>query len=402
MAAGDKYSRTEPPTPKRRREAREEGRVARSPEIGGWLAVLVGSLLLPWLFSTARSRVLDVTGSAVNVMAHPTAGGALAVLGGGLQQFFLYVVAAGGAFMAIGVVASLAQVGRAASLKAARPRLSRLNPKDGFARLFSPKAGWEVAKELLKLGLLAVLGYSSLKGLIMSVGGKAPVSLAPVLGYAGSSMLTMMRTVAIIGLGLGLADYAVQRHRLNTSLKMTKQEVKDERRQQEGDPMVKVRLRRHQYAIARSRIMAAVKTADVVVTNPTHFAVALQYDPRRGGAPRVVAKGVDLLAARIREEAARQGVPVVEDPPLARYLHAVCEVEQQVPVAVYVAVARLIAFVYSLSPAARAIGVHRRPWSLVPEVDPASVRRRGAAVPRAPAAAIGVPGGSMSRETVGR
>lgn len=370
MATGDRYARTEPPTPKRRKEAREEGQVARSPEISGWLAVFAASLFLPWLFSLAKSRVFDVTTGAVSVMQHPTVPGAFSVLESGLLQFVEYAAIAGSVFLAIGLLASVAQVGRAASVKAARPRFTRISPKTGFKRLFSPQLVWDLAKQVLKLGLLAVIAYYSLHTIVMTVGDKSPVTLGPVLGYVASSLVDFVRTVALVGLALGLADYGYHRHRLNQQLKMTRQEVRDERKQQEGDPLVKSRLRRQQYAIARSKVIAAVKTADVVVTNPTHFAVAVQYDPSRGGAPRVVAKGVDNLALRIKEEAAAHAVPIVEDPPLARYLHATCDIEQQIPVAVYVAVARLIAFVYSLSPAMRGIGVHRRPYSVVPELDP--------------------------------
>lgn len=370
MPGGDKYSRTEAPTPKRRKEAREEGQVARSPEVNGWLAILASSMLLPWFLSLARERVYGVTSAAVGVMQHPSVAGDVAVLQRGLAQFLEYAAIVGAVLMAVGLVASVAQVGRAASIKAARPRFSRISPKTGLKRLFSSQAGWELAKQLLKLALLAGIAYYSLRTIVMTVGDKQPVSLAPVLSYLGSSLITFVRTVALVGLGLGLADYGFQRHRMNQQLKMTKQEVKDERRQQEGDPAVKGRIRRQQYVIARSKVIAAVKTSDVVVTNPTHFAVALQYDPRRGGAPRVVAKGMDSLALRIREEAGRCSVPVVEDPPLARYLHATCDIDQQVPVAVYVAVARLIAFVYSLTPQMRSVEVHKRPYSVVPEIDP--------------------------------
>jgi flagellar biosynthesis protein FlhB len=370
MPAGDRYARTEPPTPKRRKEAREEGRVARSPEISGWLAVLAATLLLPWLFSLARNRVFGVTTGAVSVMQHPSVPGALTVLERGLVQFVEYAAIAGSAFLAIGLLVSVAQVGRAASVKAARPRFTRISPKTGIKRLFSSQTLWELLKQVVKLGLLAVIAYYSLHTIAMTVGAKSPATLGPVLSYVASSLVVFVRIVASTGLALGLADYGYHRHKLNQQLKMTKQEVRDERKQQEGDPIVKSRLRRQQYAIARSRVLAAVKTADVVVTNPTHFAVALQYDPSRGGAPRVVAKGVDSLALRIKEEATVHAVPVVEDPPLARYLHATCDIDQQIPVAVYVAVARLIAFVYSLNPAMRGIGVHRRPHSVVPELDP--------------------------------
>lgn len=370
MAAGDKHARTEAPTPKRKKEAREKGQVARSPEVGGWIAMLAATMLLPWFFSLAKTRVFEVTSSATGVMQHPTVGGALGVLEGGLRQFLDFAAISGGIFMAIGVVAGFAQVGRAASFKAARPKFSSISPKQGFQRLFSPQAGWELGKQLLRLLVLAVLAYFSLRTIVMTIGSKSPASLGPELAYLASSVISFVRTVSLIGFVLGLADYGVKRHKTQTQLKMTKQEVKDERRQQEGSPEVKGRIRRQQYAIARSKLIAAVRTADVVVANPTHFSVALQYDPSRGASPRVVAKGADGLAFRIREEAARHAVPVVEDPPLARYLYATCDIEQHIPPAVYLAVARLIAFVYSLTPAMRALEVHRRPYSVVPEIDP--------------------------------
>lgn len=370
MAAGDRWARTEPPTPKRKKQAREEGQVARSPEIGAWAVVLAASLFAPAVLSFARTRVLGVASSAFGVASHPSVKGALGVLGSGVRQFIVYIAVVGGAVMAVALLVGVAQVGKAASAKAARPRVSRLSPKNGFQRLFSPRIGWELAKQVLKLSVLVAVGYFSLHALALEVAGTTPASITPLVDYAGSSLLGFVRTVAVLGLALGAADYGVQRHRMNQSLKMTKQEVRDERKQQEGDPTVRAQLRRRQFVIARSRMIAAVKTADVVVANPTHVAVALQYDPQRSGVPRVVAKGIDTLAQRIREEAARVGVPVVEDPPLARYLHATCPVGDDIPAEIYVAVAQLIAFVYSLKPAVRGAGVHRPPHSVVPEIEP--------------------------------
>jgi flagellar biosynthetic protein FlhB len=163
---------------------------------------------------------------------------------------------------------------------------------------------------------------------------------------------------------------------------MTKQEVRDEHKQHEGDPHMRAHVRRRQYSIARSRTIAAVRTADVVVTNPTHYAVALQYDPARTNAPRLVAKGTDFLAERMKEEALRAGVPLVEDPPLARYLHATCEVDDMVPEEIYLAVAQLLAFVYRMPASLRGVGVRTRPHSAVPKTDDdgplrAGRRRRG-------------------------
>ncbi|MHB1585316.1 MAG: EscU/YscU/HrcU family type III secretion system export apparatus switch protein [Acidimicrobiales bacterium] len=366
MAASDKHSRTEAPTPKRKGEARKEGRVARSPDVGGWVAILVATVVVPWLFSSTERRVLAVTGQARQVMSHPTVPGALAVVGPALLDVLTIVVPVALVFMAAGVLANIAQVGFGFATKAARPRLDRISPAAGVKRLASPNTVWEVVKQVLKLGILSGLGYQVFSDLTHHLAVASPVGLAPVLGFTASTLAGFVRSLAAVGLALGIADYAIQRHRLQTGLKMTKNEVKDERRQSEGDPAMRAQLRKRQYAIARSRMMAAVKTADVVVTNPTHFAVALRYESGGSSAPRVVAKGVDVVAARIRQEAATHRVPVVEDPPLSRYLFAVCEVGQPIPAEIYLVVARVLAFVYSLPASWRGVGVHRRPPSNLP------------------------------------
>ena len=383
MAAGDRWARTEPPTEKRRKRARDEGQVARSKEIGAWVAILGGSLLAPFILSEARSRVIGVTTNAAEVASHPTTTGALDVVGSALGQFVSFVALIGGVFMAIALVVGIAQVGKNVSFKAARPRFSRMNPVAGLKNLFSPRAGWELGKQVLKLLVLGVLGYFSLHSLMLTVASKSPVTLAPLLDYAATSILGFVRTAAVLGLALGAVDYGIQRHRHNQSLKMTKQEVRDERKEQTGDPYVRAHMRRRQYSIARSRTIASVRTADVVVTNPTHVAVALQYDPARANAPRLVAKGTDFLAQRMKEEAARCGIPLVEDPPLARYLHATCEVDDVVPEEIYLAVAQLLAFVYRMPKSLRGVGVRSRPHSAVPKTGEAGHsrvgrRRRGA------------------------
>lgn len=372
MPASDRHSRTEPPTPKRKREARQEGRVARSPDVSGWVAILAATVVVPWLFSSAEQRVLAATGAARDVMSHPTVAGALALVGPALLDVLSVVVPVALVFMAVGVLVNVAQVGFGFAAKSARPRLNRISPAAGVKRLVSPNTLWEVLKQLLKLGILSALGYQVFASLTRHLSGASPVGLAPVLGFTESSLVGFVRSLAAVGLALGVADYAIQRHRLQSALKMTKQEVKDERRQSEGDPAMRAELRRRQYSIARSRMMAAVRTADVVVTNPTHFAVALRYETGGRSAPRVVAKGVDGVAIRIREEAARHRVPVVEDPPLSRYLYAVCEVDQQIPAEIYLVVARVLAFVYSLPAPWRGVGVHRRPHSALP-TDPAAL-----------------------------
>ena len=377
MAAGDRWARTEPPTEKRKKKAREDGQVARSPDVGAWAAMLAGSLLAPFILSEARVRVLGITSNVIRVASHPTSAGALDVVGSALGQFLSYVAVIGGAFMAVALAVGVLQVGRSFSVKAARPRFSRVNPVTGLKSRFSTQTLWELVKQVLKLAILGMLGFFSLHSLMLTVASKSPVTLAPLLDYAGSSILGFVRTAAVLGIALGAADYAFRRHRHNQSLKMTKQEVRDEHRQHTGDPHMRAHMRRRQYSIARSRTIASVRTADVVVTNPTHVAVALQYDPARANAPRLVAKGTDFLAQRMKEEAARCGIPLVEDPPLARYLHATCEVDDVVPEEIYLAVAQLLAFVYRMPKSLRGVGVRSRPHSAVPKTGEAGYSRAG-------------------------
>jgi flagellar biosynthetic protein FlhB len=356
--------RTEKPTAKRKREARREGTIARSPEVASWLSILVVVSVLPWALHGATERVTAVVGEASQVMARPTAAGALAVMEAGLSQALDIVLPVVGLLGVLALVANVAQVGFVVATKAAAPTWSRLNPIAGLRKLFSPQTLWQLVKELGKLALVGLLAYQAIAAMVHRIVGAPPAGLGPVVAYAGGVLVGLVREVAVGGLVLAVGDYAFQRRRVGKQLKMTKEEVKEERRQSEGSPEVKRAQRRKAMSLSRMRMMAAVAGADVVVTNPTHYAVALRYEPETGLAPRVVAKGADLLALRIRDEAARHQVPVVEDPPLARAVYAACEVDGVVPRELYVAVARLLAFVFTLPVAARGAGVvHRRPVS---------------------------------------
>lgn len=366
MAGGDKHSRTEDPTPKRKKEARKEGRVAKSPDVAGWAAVVLACSILPWFFGLAERHVLGVVGQAVRVGTAPSPHAALAVMESGLKTVLVTMIPIGAIFALLAIVANLAQTGRTFSFKAARPKLSHISPKSGIQRMFSPNTGVQLLKQVVKLVVLIGASYQILASLIHELAGKHPVSLVPVIAATASSVLGFVRIIAAAGLAIGIADYIYQRRKLKEGMKMTKQEVKEENKSSEGDPYVKGEVKKRMYTLARSTIIAAVRNADVVVTNPTHYAVALRYESGRGGAPRVVAKGADLLATRIRTEATTYSVPVVEDPPLARYLYAICEVDQPIPAEIYFAVARLLAFVYSLPAVVRNVGVHHPVPSDVP------------------------------------
>jgi flagellar biosynthesis protein FlhB len=356
----DKSQRTEKPTPKHRKESREKGKVARSSELGPWASLLAVVLLLPRLAGLAASRVSSFLRSVMDAMAHPNTSAAMSVLAKGLETAALAALPIVLLCTGIGVLSSFAQVGLRFTPKALTPQFSRISPRTGFKKVFSSQGVWSLGKTLMKLGILAGLGYVLLHQLMGSVLGGATLPLSTTLGIAGSTTSTIMRNIGVVALLVAAGDYAFQRRSYQQGLRMTKQEVKDENRRNDGSPEVRRALRSKARQLSRLRMMAAVASADVVVTNPTHFAVAIAYDRKKDRAPRVVAKGADIVAARIRSRAAEHGVPVVENPVLARTLHASCQVDDVVPAALYAAVARLLAFVYSLSPTAKMLGdVHR-------------------------------------------
>ncbi|HUO48986.1 MAG TPA: EscU/YscU/HrcU family type III secretion system export apparatus switch protein [Acidimicrobiales bacterium] len=356
--------RTEKPTPKRKKEARRKGQVAKSPDVSGWLVVLVASMVVPALVHAGETRMVGLWNQAGDVMADPSSAGALAVMGAGFTDMFALVLPTVGIMAVVGVLANVAQVGFAFSTQAAKPQFSRINPVSGFKRLFSSSSAWELLKQLLKLGALVGLAYQAVTHLARQTVMSGAIGLGPVLGVVGPSILGLVRATAAIGLVLAVADWGFKKHKLNKTLKMSKHEIKEEAKQQEGDPVIKRAVRRKMLTMSRMRMMAAIAGADVVVTNPTHYAVALRYEPGASMAPRVVAKGADAVAARIREEAKRCNVPIVEDPPLARAIYGSCELDAQIPRELFVAVARLLAFVFTLPPVVRRSGAtHRRPAS---------------------------------------
>src|SRR5579884_975526 len=362
MAFGDKEQKTEKPTAKRKRESRKKGQVSRSPDLAGWVTMLAATVLIPMLIRSGGSKLGALTAQSQAVMANPTPQGAIHVLDSGLADMMTLLLPVLGALAALTVVVNVAQVGFVVATEAAKPQFTRLNPFKGIKRLFSIGTVVDLVKQMAKLTLLIALAYRTISGITKAVAPAQPVGMAPVISFAGSSLTGLMRDVAIGGLVLSVGDYALRRRRTMRAMRMTKQEVRDEFRNMEGDPTVKRAIRRKQRMLSRARMMAAVMGADVVVTNPTHFAVALRYEPGKGAAPRVVAKGMDELALRIRSIAKEHGVPVVEDPPLARAVYAACEVDAFIPKELYMAVARLLAFVFTLPAVVRRSGaMNRRP-----------------------------------------
>jgi flagellar biosynthetic protein FlhB len=336
--------RTERATPKKLKESRKEGRVARTQELGAWTSVLLVAVTLHTLAGRGLGSVRALMLQSFTLTASAHTSEAVIMFRHAVVIMFVMTVCIGGAVLVVGVAAATAQGGLFFATKSLKPQWSRLNPLQGAKRLFGPHALWEGAKMLVKSSVVGLFVWHSVHGLMPVVGGLMPIPVA--IQYATAAATGLMRDIAVAGLAAAAVDYAVQRRRTGKQVRMTKKEVRDEHRQSEGDPLVRSALRSKQLAAARGRMMAAVPEADVVLVNPTHVAVALKYEPGVG-TPRVVAKGAGVVATRIREAAEKARVALVEDVPLARALHASCEVGQEIPPELYHAVAQVLAFVLS-------------------------------------------------------
>jgi flagellar biosynthetic protein FlhB len=339
--------KTEQPTAKRKREARRDGNLARSQEVVVWAQMLAAGVLLPVCINLGIRSLRQLMTQVGVLVTRPDADAALRLLGTGLTGGLLAIAPLGLGMVAVGLIGNFAQTGFAFSGKALRPKFDRISPAKGLKRLLSPHSAWEAAKAALKLAVLAAVAWPGIARLGTALGTGGQVPSGQVVGAVASATLALIRSTALAGLGLAAVDYGFQRRRVRKGMMMTRQEVKEEYRQSEGDPMTRSRIRQRQVEMSRNRMMAAVAVSSVVVVNPTHIAVALEYRPELG-APRVVAKGQGFIAARIREEAEKHNVPIVRDVPLARTLHSACKLGQAIPADLYEAVARLLAFVFSL------------------------------------------------------
>jgi flagellar biosynthetic protein FlhB len=362
--SSDKASKTEKATPKKVKDSRKKGQVGKSPEVSSWITTFAMTLLLPWTFSRARDLLYRIAAQMGELIEEPEAARALALWGEAMRGALIAVAPMALALMALGVLANLAQVGMVLSPQALKPKFKQLNPLPGIKRMFGARSAWMACKEVIKLVLLGAVAYQSLSGFIPLLVNPGGLALATVLTSVADAALSFLRNAAGLGLLLAAADYAMQKRQHLKELKMSKQDIKDEFKQADGDPQMKGMIRERQMRMSRNRMMADIATADVVLVNPTHVAVALRYDPL-GGAPRVVAKGSGVIAAKIRERADEHRVPMVRDVPLARALHASCEIGDEIPAEMYAAVARVLAFIFSLKARGVAAGTHEvRPLAL--------------------------------------
>lgn len=364
-------AKTEKPTPKKLKEARKEGQVARTPELGAWAAMLLVGILLNTLVGHGAEAIRELMVRATMLAEEPTPKQALELFHDGAMTALIMSVVLGAGVLLVAVLGAASQGGIHLATKVLKPKWSRLNPLEGAKRLFGPQALWEGVKVLIKSAVVSLLVWRAIKNLMPLLGGIIPMSTA--LEIVATQVTVLIRDVAVAGLVMAAADYGMKRRQIGKQVRMTKHEVKQEHKQSEGDPLVKNAIRSRQLATARNRMMADVPQADVILINPTHVAVALGYDPDRG-APRVLALGAGVIAAKIREKAREARVPLVEDVALARALYSSCKVGQEIPAELYSAVAQVLAFVISRRNHGTSGGQHRSPRG---ETELAKVPRAG-------------------------
>jgi flagellar biosynthetic protein FlhB len=344
---GDK---TEPGTGYRRSEARKKGKVARSADVAA-AAVLLTGLLALWSAGPAVAEALmQVFRDTLGGLGRPDldCASARALLVDTMFRAIVPVAPAMVGMAAVGVAASFMQVGFVVTNEAVTPDLNRLDPVSGAQRLFSVRSAAGMGISLLKIAVILAVGWITIQAYVPQLthlGASTPRGIARTL--ADAAMDVALRT-ALLLCAIAVIDYLYQRWQYERDLRMSKQEIKEENRMLEGDPEVQSRVRRAQLALSRSRMMHDVKKADVVVRNPTHFAVALKYDPEQSAAPVVLAKGAGHVAQRIVEMARRHRVPDVHDAPLARALYKSVGVGAAIPPNLYRAVARLLVHIYRL------------------------------------------------------
>ncbi|MCM1105671.1 MAG: flagellar biosynthesis protein FlhB [Blautia sp.] len=350
---GEGGEKTEPATAKKLKDAREEGKVAKSKELDSAFSLIVLFLCLRIFISYVSGNLLNLFSFVYGNMAdfvlinesNLNSHAVSSVLFEAIIQWMLTVLP----FFAFGVVVaflvSIVQVGWKVSAKPMQPKLSKFNPINGFKRIFSKDTLFELVKSILKVAIIIYIAYTSIRDDANRLFILYELSVRQAVALVGSIILDVGLKISLVYLVIGIADYTYQKWKFNDEMKMTKQEVKDEFKNTEGDPQIKGRQRRKMQEVSQRRMMQDVPKADVVITNPTHFAVALKYDDSRS-APYVLAKGADYLALKIKEEAKENGVEVVENKPLARMLYHNVDLGAEIPPELYEAVAGILAAIY--------------------------------------------------------
>ncbi|MDE6971641.1 MAG: flagellar biosynthesis protein FlhB [Lachnospiraceae bacterium] len=348
--------KTEEPTSKKLDDARKEGQVAKSKEIGNAFSLLALFLVMKLYLGIMGTRFIEVFSAVyqqipdVSKMYNgdlPVA--SLHVLIRGMMLQILVIMAPVLLIgVAIAIICDVAQVKWKPTTKPLKPKFSKLNPMKGFGRIFSPNSLVELLKSVLKLALIGYMVYSYLKDKVSNIFLLYDITLNQAIGMIGEIVVDLGIRIAAIYMIIAFLDFGYQKWKFHEDMKMTKQEVKDEYKNQEGDPQIKGKQKQRMREASMRRMMQQLPEADVVITNPTHYAVAIKYDPEKYDAPYVLAKGENYLAQRIKDVAKENHIEIVENKPLARMLYANVDIGGLIPPELYQAVAEVLAFVYHL------------------------------------------------------
>lgn len=366
MSGTDTGERTERATEQRLREARRKGQIGRSQDFTAWVCIAAAAVMVVPTIASSTQVLTELFLGVTQVAKNPTDAAALDVLGSAFASL-------GGILMPMLLVVLLATTATAVAqggvhLRGVTTRTEQFNLVSGMKRVFGMQALWEGAKALLKTVAIGLALWIVVSGLVPILMASGSHNITWLLEQAAGGAVALLQVAVVVGILLAAIDVAVVMRRNRKHTHMTKNEAKDEHKKSEGDPLVRSQRRSRQLAMSRNRMIAAVGDSDVVLVNPTHVAVALRYEPGKS-APRVVAKGAGIVAQKIREKAEEAGVPLIRDIPLARALHAACDIGREIPEELYTAVAQVLAFIEHLKRRGAARGTHTMPFD--------STRERG-------------------------
>jgi flagellar biosynthesis protein FlhB len=347
QSAGEK---TEKATSKKREEARKKGNVAKSTEVNSALVLLTGTVVMAWTSSYFFGNLqVFMHGIFSNLNAYEVSQDSVRFYS--MQTIFFLLKVIGPlilSILVIGTTANVLQIGFLISGESIKPDIKKLDIFKGLKRMVSAKSFAELVKGLLKITIIGIVIYITISGASKDFIPLMDQSLVQVISFLGKILLKVALRASIAMIILASLDYAFQRWEYEKSLRMSKDEVKQEYKEHEGDPLLKSRIRSIQRETAQKRMMSDVPNADVIITNPIHYAVALKYDSGEMSAPVVVAKGARKIAEKIKNIAKEHNIPIVEDPPLARALFKTCEIGMETPIELYKSVAEILAYVFRL------------------------------------------------------
>lgn len=353
---GEGGEKTEDATEKKLKDARKDGKVVKSKELTAAFDLIVLFLVLKIFMSYLGDKMVGIYTSTFSSMHEfveinqngVSAQAATGVIYNALMQWMLMVLPFFIFGVSVTLLISIIQVGWEITAKPMEPKLSKFNPISGFKRIFSKDSLFELFKSIVKIAVIFYIAYTSIKDDADKLYILYEISLNQAVALVGSIILDVGLKIGIVYLLVGIADWVYQKRKFKNDMKMTKQEVKDEFKNTEGDPQIKGRQRRKMQEASQRRMMSDVPQADVIITNPTHLSVAVKYDPETGVAPRVIAKGEDFVAMKIREVAREHNIEIVENKPLARMLYHNVDIGAEIPPELYQAVAEVLAMVYHM------------------------------------------------------